>query len=111
MLEKRYKKNISQEKLGSSPGKAFKNVGATYDLGKIGSAGAGSAGSAAAAPVWIQEVKGYFMRDPIVKSALWAKRALKISDIKRMGTKSALRFATAPTSLAARCMGMVVINI
>jgi len=91
-------KNISQAtNLAAKSGKTFKNVGASYDLGKIGSAGAG-AGSAAAAPVYTG-MKGYFMRDPLVKSALWAKRALMSPTSKGWG-KSALRFATAPSSLA-----------
>ena len=79
--------------------KTFKNVGASYNLGKIGSAGAGAGtGTAAAAPVYTG-MKGYFMRDPLVKSALWAKNALMSPTSKGWG-KSALRFATAPSSLA-----------
>ena len=60
-------------------------------------AGTGT-GTAAAAPVYTG-LKGWAMRDPLVKSALWAKRALMSPTSKGWG-KSALRFATAPSSLA-----------
>ena len=44
--------------------------------------------------------KGHgLMRDPMVAAALWAKRAL-ISPTSKGWGKSALRFATAPISLA-----------
>jgi len=52
-------------------------------------------GITAAAPTGF---KGYLMRDPLVKSALWAKDALFNPTTAGWG-KSALRFATAPSSL------------
>jgi hypothetical protein len=72
----------------TAAGKAFQNVGKTM-AGK---------GTAAAAPVYTG-MKGYLMRDPMVKAALWAKNALMSPTSKGWG-KSALRFATAPSSLA-----------
>ena len=63
-------------------------------VGSAGSAG-GATGIAAAAPTgW----KGWLARDPVVRSALWAKDALINPTTKGWG-KSALRFATSPSSL------------
>jgi len=59
-------------------------------------AGAGT-GTAAAAPVYTG-LKGYFMNDPLVKSALWAKRALMNPTTAGWG-KSALRFAASPSTV------------
>jgi hypothetical protein len=80
-------------------GQTFKNIGASYGLGglKVGSAGAGSAGSAAAAPVYTG-MKGYFMRDPAVKAALWAKNAIFNPTTAGWG-KSLARGLVSPSSL------------
>ena len=83
-----------------SAGQTFKNIGTTYgNVGKvsIGGAGAGT-GTAAAAPVYTG-MKGWLARDPLIKSALWAKRALMSPTSKGWG-KSALRALTSPTSIA-----------
>ena len=56
---------------------------------------ASGTGITAAAPTGL---KGWLARDPLVKSALWAKDALMSPASKGFG-KSALRFATAPSSL------------
>jgi len=62
---------------------------------KKGTTTASGVGITAAAPTGF---KGYLMRDPMVKAALWAKDALMSPASKGFG-KSALRFATAPSTL------------
>ena len=69
--------------------KAFESVGKT-----IAGKGTG-AGITAAAPTGF---KGYLMRDPMVKAALWAKNAIMSPTAKGWG-KSAVRGITSPTGL------------
>jgi hypothetical protein len=73
----------------TAAGQAFKNVGKT-----IAGKGTG-AGITAAAPTGF---KGYLMRDPMVKAALWAKNAIMSPTAKGWG-KSAVRGITSPTGL------------
>jgi len=86
------KKGIGSAAQAEMAKKALASAGKT-----IAGKGTGTAtGIAAAAPTGF---KGYLMRDPLVKSALWAKDAIFNPTTAGWG-KSALRFATAPSSLA-----------
>jgi hypothetical protein len=87
-------KKIAQK----SAQKTFKNIGASYGLGGLKVGSAGSAGTAAAAPVYTG-IKGYFMRDPAVKAALWAKNAIFNPTTAGWG-KSLARGLVSPSSLA-----------
>jgi len=75
---------------GKSAAKAANVFGKTAKT--IAGTGTGTAAAATG-------LKGYLMRDPMVKAALWAKGALMSPTSKGWG-KSALRGVTSPTGLA-----------
>jgi len=85
------KKGIGSAAQAEMAKKALASAGKT-----IAGKGTGTAtGIAAAAPTGF---KGYLMRDPMVKAALWAKDAIMSPTAKGWG-KSAVRGITSPTGL------------
>jgi hypothetical protein len=101
MLGTQAVKKVAQKGIGSVAQGEMAKKGIQESIKRAAGAGAGTGtgtatGIAAAAPTGF---KGYLMRDPMVKAALWAKNALMSPTSKGWG-KSALRFATAPSSLA-----------
>ena len=98
MLGTQAVKKVAQKGIGSVAQGEMAKKGIQESIKRAAGAGAGAGtGTAAAAPVYTG-MKGYFMRDPLVKSALWAKDALFNPTTAGWG-KSLARGLTSPSSL------------